>query len=94
MNFVLIAYDYADALDRRMAVRESHIARTKVSVDKGFIDFVVALKDKADGHLMGSVIVFNCDSKSDIDEYLKDEPYIKNNVWETIEITEGAIPQW
>ena len=38
----------------------------------------------SEGKLIGSVLIMDFDSRDQLDEYLKSEPYIKANVWEDI----------
>jgi uncharacterized protein len=85
MQFVVIARDYADALERRMAVREEHIARGNEMRDRGELLFAVALLDE-DSRMIGSLLVLNVASRQKLDEWLKTEPYVTGNVWENIEV--------
>lgn len=92
MNFVIIGRDHEDAFERRMAVRDEHLARLVPYKENGAVIFVVALKDENDGHINGSIIVFNVESRQEVDEIMKDEPYIANNVWKSIEVIKGIVP--
>lgn len=85
MQFVVLAHDYADALDRRMAVREEHIARGNDMRDRGELLFAVAILDE-DSRMIGSLHVLNVASRQKVDEWLKSEPYVTANVWENIEV--------
>lgn len=85
MQFLVIARDYADALDRRMAVREEHVARGNDMRDRGELLFAVAILDD-DSKMTGSLMVLNLASRRHVDEWLKSEPYVTGNVWENIEV--------
>ena len=85
MQFLTIARDYADALDRRMAVREEHIARGDEMRDRGELLFAVAILDE-DSKMIGSLMVLDMASRQKVDEWLKSEPYVTGNVWESIEV--------
>ena len=85
MQFLAIARDYADALDRRMAVREEHIARGNDMRDRGELLFAVAILDE-DSRMIGSLYVLNMASRQKVNEWLKSEPYVTGNVWENIEV--------
>lgn len=85
MQFLVIARDYADALDRRMAVREEHVARGNDMRDRGELLFAVAILDD-DSKMIGSLMVLNLASRQHVDEWLKSEPYVTGNVWENIEV--------
>lgn len=95
MKYVLIGKDATDekALDRRMANRQEHLDHLKPFVQNGIIEYAIAIKDDSSKPI-GSVLVFECDTKQYIQDWLNEEPYVNGNVWETIEIYEGAIPQF
>lgn len=83
-QFVLIAYDAPDALERRMASREAHIQYIDKLRLEGKALLGAAQLDE-NNKMNGSIIFFNM-SKTDLDEYMKTEPYIINKVWDKIEI--------
>lgn len=86
MPFLLVAHDKADALPRRMEVRQAHLDKlAPLKVTGDVLYAAVLLNDKGD--LAGSMIVFNFDDRAAVDEYLKTEPYIANDVWGDIKIT-------
>jgi uncharacterized protein YciI len=88
MQFLLIGYDGTDAaaLDRRMAVREEHIARNDKLKEDGHLHFAVAILDEG-GKMIGSSLIYEFDKKEDLDQWLKEEPYVFGNVWQKIEIS-------
>jgi uncharacterized protein len=85
MQFLAIARDYADALERRMAVREAHLARGNEMRDRGELLFAVAILDE-DSRMIGSLYVLDVASRQKVDEWLKSEPYVTGNVWEKIDV--------
>lgn len=85
MQFLAIAHDYPDALQRRMAVREDHLALGNDMRDRGELLFAVALLDE-DSKMIGSLYVLDVASRQQVDEWLKSEPYVTGNVWENIEV--------
>jgi len=87
MQFILTAYDGTDpfALERRMKVREEHLAKVGVLKKKGVVLFGGAILDD-EGKMIGSAIVYEVTDRQALDEWLKDEPYIFGGVWEKIEI--------
>ena len=93
MNFVVIGRDHtdADALNRRLAVREAHLAGMEPLKAAGKVVYVAAMKNE-EGNMNGSIIFFDVEYKDEVTEYLKTEPYIENNVWESYEIQEVALP--
>jgi len=42
--------------------------------------------------MIGSNMIMEFDSKTDLDEYLKNEPYVKGNVWEKIKVIPAKVP--
>ena len=87
MQFILIAYDGTDpqALDRRLMVREEHLMKIRQLKKAGEFLFGGAILDES-GKMTGSTIVYEFPDRHSLDESLKNEPYIKGGVWETIEI--------
>jgi uncharacterized protein len=87
MQFLVIGYDGTDeqALSRRLAVRENHIARNDELRDEGKLLYGVAILDDG-GKMIGSVLIYEFDSRNELDEWLKLEPYVTGNVWQKIEI--------
>jgi uncharacterized protein YciI len=86
MQRVLIAYDGTDenAKQRRLAVREAHIALGDELVKSGEIKYGVAILDD-DGEMIGSVVVMDFATQDDMDAWLAKEPYVTGKVWESME---------
>ncbi|MDX1314960.1 MAG: YciI family protein, partial [Eudoraea sp.] len=77
MQFLLTAYDGTDsgALDRRLSVREDHLENVAVLKSSGnFIWGGAILDDK--GSMVGSVVVYEYDTRKELDRMLESEPYI------------------
>jgi uncharacterized protein YciI len=92
MQFLLIGHDGTDegALDRRMAVREDHIARNDKLRDAGHLLYAVAILDDG-GKMIGSSLIYEFESRADLDDWLNVEPYIFGNVWQKIEISQCRV---
>ncbi len=88
-QYLLLATDYEDSMERRMACREEHIAYIDKLRDEGKALLGAAQIDDKN-QMCGSVIFFNM-TKNELDDYLKEEPYMKNKVWEKIEIRECKL---
>lgn len=87
MHFVIIAKDGkdAEALERRMAAREAHIADFKCGLERNQnILGGAILNDQGD--MCGSVMVVDFESREALDEWLKADPYVTGDVWQDIEI--------
>jgi len=85
MQFIVIAHDYKDGLERRLKVREKHLKHGDKLVAEGKALYGVALlDDKRD--MKGSVYIMDFPSRRELDEWLQTEPYVKEKVWEKIEV--------
>jgi len=83
MQFVVKAYDGEGMLDRRMEVRPRHLEgmnrmKEHVICAGGLLD--------DEGKMKGSMLVMEFQSREELDEYLAQEPYVQEHVWEKIEI--------
>ena len=85
MQFIVIAHDYKDGLERRLKVRAKHIQLGDKLVVDGKVLYGVALLDDK-GDMRGSVYILDFPSRQELDYYLKNEPYVVENVWEKIEV--------
>ena len=91
MQFIVIAHDYKDGgLERRLKVREQHVAMGDKMKASGNYHMGVALLDDK-GDMCGSVMILEYPSRKELDEWLAKEPYILNNIWETREVQECKI---
>ncbi|PCJ17297.1 MAG: hypothetical protein COA96_17900 [SAR86 cluster bacterium] len=90
MQFVITAYDGKDekALERRMAVRESHIAGAKKLNEAGNLIAGGAILNDAD-QMIGSTMYVEFDSREELDQWLDNDPYVSGGVW--LDITVQAI---
>ena len=93
MQFLLIAYDYTDAeaLERRMRVREEHLKKIHLLKERGEFLFGGAILDSGD-KMIGSMIVYDFPDRKSLDEILENEPYITGRAWEKIEIKPFRVP--
>lgn len=44
-----------------------------------------------EGKMKGSLLVVEFSSREEVDEYLANEPYVKANVWQTIEVEQMNV---
>lgn len=93
MRYLLLGYDGTDegALDRRLAAREEHLENLEKLVKSGNILYAVAMIN-AEGNMYGSAVVYDYPDRCSLDKALQDEPYIKQNVWQKIEVTQCGVP--
>jgi uncharacterized protein YciI len=87
MQFLVIGKDGTDteAMNRRLAVRDAHIALGDKLFESGNMWYGAALTDE-DGKMIGSALMMDFQSREKLDEWLKTEPYVTGDVWKEIEI--------
>ena len=83
MQFIITAYDGDNMLEKRMAVRPRHLEGmaalgTHIVCAGGLLD--------EEGKPKGSVLVLEFADRAELDRYLENEPYVKEHVWEKIEV--------
>ena len=88
MQFIVLGYDGTDAgaIERRLAVREAHIALGDTLRDAGHLLYGAAMLND-NGAMSGSVLIADFDSRDKLDEWLQEEPYVTGKVWERVEVT-------
>ena len=96
MQFLVIAYDGHDpaALERRLAVRERHLALADQMTRVGQMLYATAILDEAD-KMIGSMLVVNFPSRTELDAWLGVEPYMTGNVWQRVHVQRCRVaPQF
>ncbi len=83
MQFLIKAYDGPNMLEKRMAVRPRHLEGMKalgrqIIVAGGLLD--------ESGKMKGSALVMDFPDRAALDEYLNNEPYVVEGVWQKIEV--------
>lgn len=88
MQFMIVAYDGTDegALNRRLAVRDSHIAGAIELKNKGNLIAGGAILDDT-GRMIGSTTYVEFESRVELDAWLERDPYVTGDVWRDITIT-------
>lgn len=79
MQYLVIAYDHDDALERRLASRDAHVEGARKLMAEGKIVNAGALIEEE--KMVGSTLLIDFENEDEIDEWLENEPYVKNNVW-------------
>jgi uncharacterized protein YciI len=87
MQFLLLAYDGTDdgAKARRAAARPAHFAGIEPMIERGELRAAGAILDDS-GDMIGSAVLAEFPSRADLDAWLAREPYVKEGVWQQIEI--------
>ena len=83
MQFIITAHDGENMLDRRMAVRPRHL-EGMAKLGKHIVLAGGLLDDE--GKMKGSVLILDFEDRAALDDYLKNEPYVVEHVWEKIEL--------
>lgn len=83
MQFLIRAYDGAGKPDKRMEVRPRHLEGMKRLSEH--IVSAGGLLDE-EGKMKGSALIMDFASRQELDEYIANEPYVLEKVWEKIEI--------
>lgn len=83
MQFIIRAYDGEGMLAKRMEVRPRHLE----SIEKIRAHVICAggLLDE-EGKMKGSVLIMEYENREQLDDYLANEPYVQEHVWEKIEV--------
>ncbi|MGB1547262.1 MAG: YciI family protein [Alphaproteobacteria bacterium] len=94
MQFLVIAKDGTDegALDRRMQVREAHLAGVKKLYEEGKFLKGGAILDDA-GKMIGSGVIVDFPSREALDAWLREDPYVTGGVWEEITVHPFKVAQ-
>lgn len=75
--YFLLLYDYVDnIIERRVPHREAHLALVQEFVAANELVLGGAFSDPADG----AVVVFNVEDRERIEEFVKRDPYVGNNL--------------
>lgn len=87
MQYIVMAYDGTDekAMDRRMAVREEHLKFVEQRFKEGEHLYGAAILND-EGKMIGSMMVVDYPSREELDNWLKNEPYVRGKVWQKIDI--------
>ena len=83
MQFIITAYDGENMLDKRMAVRPRHLEG--MAALSSHIVCAGGLLDE-DGKPKGSVLVVAFEDRAAVDDYLTNEPYVLEHVWEKVTV--------
>ena len=93
MQYLVVAYDGTDdkAAERRLAVREAHLAGVTKMKEQGKAVYGVAILNEGE-QMIGSALVVDMPTRADVDAWLKTEPYVTGGVWKKIEVLPARVP--
>ena len=84
MQYLVIAYDNDNALDKKMEARPAHVEGTQKLMAEGKIVSACAMIE--DEKMVGSSVVTNFDNDEEFKAWLESEPYVVGGVWNMNEI--------
>lgn len=92
MQFLVRGLDGTDdeALGRRLAAREAHLALGDKLEASGNRWYGAVLLDD-DGKMIGSVAIMDFPSEKELQEWLDVEPYVVGDVWKSIEVHKANV---
>ena len=91
MLYAFISQDVANSLEKRLSVREQHIARLNELKDQGRLIIAgphpaIDSSDPGDAGFIGSLIVAEFDSLDSAQEWADADPYIEAGVYESVTV--------
>ncbi|MEQ0923075.1 YciI family protein [Acinetobacter schindleri] len=96
--FVVSCTDQEGTVEKRLAIRPQHLARLQKLNDEGRL-IVAGAMPKEPGNpqagFYGSTIIVDFDSREALDEWLQEEPFLKEGVYAHIDVKpfNKAFPQ-
>ena len=92
MQFAVTALDHTDpdALSRRLAHREAHLAGVRELIAKGhFLSGGAILDDN--GNMIGSTLHLDFADRATLDRSLQNDPYVAGKVWDRIDVRQVRL---
>ncbi len=86
-QYLILAEDFkdAEALDRRMSIREKHLERARAEQAKGVLK-VGGAKFSETGTMFGSMLVVELENEDAVKQWIAEDPYVTGRVWEETQI--------
>lgn len=87
--FVVIGHDVENSQAKRQQARPAHVARLKTLHEQGRLvlaGFCPESHESESPATTGSVIVVAFDSQHDLEDWLKDEPYLQAGVYSHVDV--------
>ena len=87
--FVVTCTDQEGTVEKRLATRPQHLARLEKLADEGRV--IVAGAMPKDGNnpqagFYGSTLILDFESREALDEWLADEPFLKEGIYASIDV--------
>lgn len=82
----LLFYDVVDDyIERRVPLRDAHLSLARAAKERGELVLAGALADPPDG----AVLVFKADDVAVVEDFARNDPYVKDGI-----VTSWKIRQW
>ncbi len=94
-QYLVSALDFKDehALERRMAARQAHLKNVKILKSKNHYLIGGALLNEQE-KMIGSTMIVQFETPEALQEWLQNDPYIKEKVWDRIEIKPFKVAEF
>lgn len=86
-TFAALITSVPDIVERRQPYREVHLAGLRKLKEEGKLVMAGAWADQVDGAL----IIFKADSKEEVEQILRNDPYYKAGLWPEFRVREWGI---
>lgn len=88
-QFLITCTDNENSLEKRLAVRPKHLERLEQLVAEGRLIVAGAMPkqhDNPQAGFYGSTMIVDFDSREQLDEWLKQEPFLLEGVYASVEV--------
>lgn len=87
MQFLVTAMDFTDAeaLERRMEHRETHLKNVQQMISEGRFLMGGAILGE-DESMIGSALILDFPDRQSLEDHLAKDPYIDGKVWDKVDI--------
>ena len=91
MLYSIVGTDFPDSLENRLAARPAHVKRLQALLAQGRLILAgpnpaIDSPDPAAAGFTGSLIVAEFDSLEQAKEWANGDPYVKQNVYQSVEV--------
>jgi len=91
MLYSIVAHDHPDSLQNRLNARPAHVERLKLLKDQGRLILAgpnpaIDSPDPGTAGFSGSLIVAEFDSLEEAQNWAGNDPYVKQNVYQRVEV--------
>ena len=83
-QFAVICLDIENGLQRRLSVREAHMAHVR-ALPPGFLKLAGPFLDAA-GDMCGSMFIFEAEDKAAVEACLAKDPYVQAGLFVSVDI--------